>query len=834
MRITSSSSRPTNDRSIFGPMRTLLFPAALSLTLPLLAQLGPEHRFIYPSTGTALAVHDMDGDGDGDVLRATAAGLLLSEQVAPGEFSVTRVLAPASGALRLGFGDLDGDGIDDVLIPDATGSTIAWVRVLGGGSYGTPATAVDGLSGPLQATAADVDGDGDQDLLIADDNAGTLVIAWAENQGGGLFAAPITISTSGLPFGAQLQVMLFDHGDIDGDGDEDLVSLYPTPQWYRNDGAGTFTGEPLTSVSTAGDLVLADIDGDDDLDLWVVHGPGEIRKTLNNGDGSFAPEQVAYQEGNYLIHSLAVGDRDGDGDPDLFGMDTNIGWPVEVFVLLNDGTGTLVPGDHFGYSDDSYQPYALGAIDTDVVQDVVAFTNDVTTVFLSAGGGTFPISSVQQPRQLTVIGRDVVVSGPQSWGPTHRGNRPLQAARHTNVGTGLRQQPIPLWVSASPIERTDTADLNGDGITDLVMQWQEPLTGTWRRSFWMNGTDSVTAIGEQFFPTADPYPLTPCISDLDNDGDNDMARIFQGDLKVMLNDGIGAFATQNHWVSTVSLAYGPGIADLSGDGLPDYLWAHSTLNGPDSLTWAENDGTSEPSTRHSLLMPIHRMPVSGNGGLGSPLIAAADLDSDGTQEIVLFNGDSLAVLHNTGGALTPAQSMAVNTRIYALADMDVDGLQDLVLLHRDGTLGLCPGISGALFGPEEMLGSTFSSSTGLALGDMNDDGRPDVIVCSPDEGYAAWFGVDLATSVEERPAATASILVMPNPATSSVRLVFEEVLSATDHVSLTDASGRVVRIVSGTGARELRLERSGLATGVYVVRAVRDGRPIGVARLALQ
>jgi len=87
-------------------------------------------------------------------------------------------------------------------------------------------------------------------------------------------------------------------GDIDNDGDLDLIFGNGNNTVYRNDGKGTFTSDYVLGIS--GDphtksLRLGDLDGDTDLDLVEgilgdnaqVHAPAEIRIYENGGSGDF-------------------------------------------------------------------------------------------------------------------------------------------------------------------------------------------------------------------------------------------------------------------------------------------------------------------------------------------------------------------------------------------------------------------------------------------------------------------------------------------------------------------------------------------------------------------
>ncbi len=115
-------------------------------------------------------------------------------------------------------------------------------------------------------------------------------------------------------------------GDVDGDGLCDLYfcGLDDSNALYRNLGGWRFTnvassaGVTCENQASTG-AVLADIDGDDDLDL-LVNGVGSgTRLFLNDGKGRFtettATSGLRRRGGST---SLALADIDGDGDLDLY------------------------------------------------------------------------------------------------------------------------------------------------------------------------------------------------------------------------------------------------------------------------------------------------------------------------------------------------------------------------------------------------------------------------------------------------------------------------------------------------------------------------------------
>jgi alpha-beta hydrolase superfamily lysophospholipase len=243
------------------------------------------------------------------------------------------------------LGDLDGDGdLDLVLAKEFAGNT--WLRQHDGRFEwvvdGFPASAEDSED----AVLADFDGDGDLDAVFPSED--TAINEYFLNDGHGRFsAAPhvlpgSTISNAGVA------------GDLDRDGDIDLVlSRNRAPELVLlNDGRGRFIEAteqwmpPVIDVTQ--DLVLADLDADGDLDLVAGNEPtdgGRNRLYRNTGERfeDVTDAMLPAAAGREETRKVALGDVDGDGDPDLYFANVDFGDPAAARprLLLNDGRGVF-------------------------------------------------------------------------------------------------------------------------------------------------------------------------------------------------------------------------------------------------------------------------------------------------------------------------------------------------------------------------------------------------------------------------------------------------------------------------------------------------------------
>ena len=133
-------------------------------------------------------------------------------------------------------------------------------------------------------------------------------------------------------------------GDLDGDGDLDLFAVNGKDQGNKvwlNNGTGVFTdtGQSLGSSDSRA-VALGDLDGDGDLDALVSNrvfdsDPNNFhwvnRVWLNNSAGSFSDSGQSFSSSD--IRDLPPGDLDGDGDLDAFVVNGH--QPSKVY--LNDG-----------------------------------------------------------------------------------------------------------------------------------------------------------------------------------------------------------------------------------------------------------------------------------------------------------------------------------------------------------------------------------------------------------------------------------------------------------------------------------------------------------------
>lgn len=310
--------------------------------------------------------------------------------------------------------------------------------------------------------------------------------------------------------------------DLNGDGYVDLVVTHYTylsdnsVSVLINNGDGSFA-PPVDYQGgvLVGNVVAADLDGDNDMDL-VVNNQGQTRISIleNNGDGTFAP-LIQYQTGVQPRETKAV-DLDGDGDLDLAVATTVCDC---ISVLLNNGDGTFAP--YVAYPVGHY-PFTVAAADfnADGFMDLATGADwDKLSILINNGDGTF------EPYVQYAVGannvRGVVAADLDNDGDMDIAITPINGFKlsiMTNDGTGVfNLHAGPYYIYGNSF-RIEAADFDADGDQDLCTS-NSTIEGHW--AIQMNNWDATFERCAAY--EAGSGPQSFAISDLDGDGDLDVA-----------------------------------------------------------------------------------------------------------------------------------------------------------------------------------------------------------------------------------------------------------------------------------------------------------------------
>ena len=302
--------------------------------------LDENSRFARDASGISSV--DIDGDGDMDILTCAGKEKVYTWFENKGNLNyIPHVICDlklyAEDAADVDWADIDGDGDPDVIGAARSQSIFAWFENDGIGNF-TPRVIYDRKPhawGAMDIDKVDLDNDGDIDILGASYSSG--LYAWFENDGDGNFT-PHIINDDPEFSNTAVNV---DHGDLDGDGDIDIVgaSFYADAfVWFENDGQQNFNPHVLENdpefADSARRIIAVDIDSDGDLDAIGSNFSKTFQLFNNDGSGNFTRE-VPFTSDNGRIENVISVDLDEDGDIDLICSRelTNNFW------LENDGSG---------------------------------------------------------------------------------------------------------------------------------------------------------------------------------------------------------------------------------------------------------------------------------------------------------------------------------------------------------------------------------------------------------------------------------------------------------------------------------------------------------------
>jgi hypothetical protein len=310
-------------------------------------------------------------------------------------------------------------------------------------------------------------------------------------------------------------------GDIDGDGWHDLVitngcdyAFVSNHIYFNNDGTiSTTPGWVSTDQQPSDNIVLADLDHDNDLDLVVAQlgytpwGCPPLPHVVyyNNGGLSTSPDWYS-QPGNSF--SCAIGDPDGDGDHDIaFAQGDHLTGSLQRAVIYrnNDGVFDTLP---YWESDSVYYGVEAAFVDIDMDGD-----------------------------------HDLAIGGPN-----------VHVALFSNNGGNL--ETTPSWQTQTIVgaRQMDFGDVDGDGDQDLAVAG---INGVFYLFENIGGTlDTLYS-----WSSAD-YNQPSCVAwaDVDGDGDLDLSAgawyspvgIFENNNGTLSNSyvwayGSGGFLQQIAW-----------------------------------------------------------------------------------------------------------------------------------------------------------------------------------------------------------------------------------------------------------------------------------------------
>jgi len=756
-------------------------PASVAVGQGLIApSFVPEYTYATEGCGYRIEPADFNKDGKPDLAVTTACvdAVDVFWGDGTGDFPSKTRLAVGGNPVELSTQDFNGDGLPDVAAECQYPENVYVYLNNGAGGFTGPHISPVGHT-PVRLVAADFNGDGKLDIATADGWARDVMIALGD--GAGNFTISNSFHVSGLghlavgdlnkdgkpdivtanddyngvpepvPTSHSLSIAVFygvgdghfasgqymDLGgrpvkpavaDINSDGNLDIATFASNELVLLiGNGAGQFTEvrSPLgAGWDWPGDRVVraADLNGDGHLDLVLVG--SSVAYMLGDGNGGFTLPVNILTDTPYA-YDVNVVDLNLDGSPDLIARY----FSGAVGVLLNS---TLSP---------TCKPMALS-----LPRDIQVVASDISGVVVEypptvgsdtrsctiSSGSTFPIGStavtctvtnacdlsLSKTFHVTVIDEPPVLSLPGgAYGTATDSSGAVVNFSTSATDTLSGDLPVscgPASGSAFPVGLTTVTCSATDGAGHTSM-------GSFK-VFVFGGCVGCTlpALGAAHSFNTRPGTTGILTAEFNHDGKPDIAVVDADGMGIMLGDGAGNFGPPNWFGYQGGKKISPVAADVNNDGNLDLGFAIEFQNarfyhgdGAGGFTGGYTEGLFPDGMLYSL--------------------EAADLNNDGWVD-VLQGFESLGsgwgnVAFNRGGSFLDESYLNPEGQPnyvigLAIADFNRDGKPDVALTSfYSGAVMLGDGAGN--------FNATYTFLSGgagdLAAGDLNGDGRPDLI-----------------------------------------------------------------------------------------------------------
>jgi hypothetical protein len=701
-------------------------------------------------SATAVALGDVNGDGCADAVVLDSEGVAtLFTGNCNGTFNTTNPPLFGAGILAAAatLVDVNGDGKLDLVTsafqiitsglhnPLTLGNCVSVQFGDGTGNFSAP-TLFRGEYGMYSFAVADLNGDGYPDVVTANqDNDSASVYL---NDGTGRFGAPsggylgnITTGLTNEVYAAPTSNFVLQ--DVNNDGIKDLVLLEATAasHWpdqltvLLGDGTGKFGRAIRSSLFPAAnnpevfDFALADFQNRGLPDLLILgeeaipgqqSSPPFIAYVKNNGDGTFqAP--VLTPTPNACPEYFVVGDFNQDGKLDFMGMSVGCG-PAGAPVLdpyLGNGDGTFREGTPISFNTTG-SPAINGMLAVDV-------NGDGKLDLLISGNALISPSDANALYEML-------------------GN-----------GDGTFQAPKLLFSNPSATSYFATADLNQDGIPDLVEVAFDNSSGqaTYRTYLGQSGgTFQLTGTYGPFItnhswrvsdasllygaPGKPLWPLEPTLADFNGDGKVDVLAYLTGTSGAVVTSGGITMTITGAWSDTL-------LQVLAGNGDGTLTPSNVFFNMGDDLAPqlagdVNGDGRADLIEMDSYSSSYNVITAQPGNSFSVALVSSPILGTSGNLEVALAFASSTA---------TTVQLSASDPYISLPASVTIPSgsvVQDV------------PFQIGTNFNPSHVFGLTgqIGSETHTAYGSQATSTQGLGIAVAPATGSGSFATVDVTPS----------------------------------------------------------------------------------------
>lgn len=294
-----------------------------------------------------------------------------------------------------------------------------------------------------------------------------------------------------------------------------------------------------------------------------------------------------------------------------------------------------------------------------------------------------------------------------------------------NDGTGTLGM-----LMTSPGGSTAIADLNGDGHLDVL-----GFT-----TLFNNGNGTFAPQTMDYLPYEDA-----ALGDINGDGLADIARVLDGGaaLQLQMNQGNGAFDRPYlPFDLNVPDRKHMTFVDLGGSALVDLATVDEATDTV-GVRMNMGNGTFAPRVDY----PLSNIDSSA-------VISAADMNSDGQNDLVVSGGTQVVVLLNMGGgAFAPAVAYGggpMNAQCSAIGDFNADGRPDvarLVAASNPNSLEVMLNQGNGTLAPGVQFATVENANRDLVATDLNGDGYADFVIHGTNENVSVFINDGMGAAV---------------------------------------------------------------------------------------
>ncbi len=796
--------------------------ASLSVTLAVAPLRAQEIRFELPNnpftgldlgsfnqafTGPAPALADINGDGDLDLFIGTnflGIRYFANNNGTYVDSTASTPLPSISGAQNAQptFFDIDGDNDLDFFLGNAAGTIRFYENRISDGEgfvertgNDNPLSAVNAGAKTTRVAFVDLDGDGTVEAAFISEGtiangANAIVYYELDTNTGAFVRNDAANQLAGESFG---DLPLITAQDLDNDGDSDLVITEfasavtsSTPEdrirYYQNQGANDnetgsgvlvrkegnesvflriLRGRGTTTIGTSPIPAFADLDGDQDLDMYLadvitfLEEPTFINLYLNSGTPA-SPRfgSAVVNNGNISGNSPALADLDGDDDLDLLTGDLD----GLVRTFLNQGNEIFVqetPNPTVGIRVNRLAAPTFADLDGDDDLDVFVGENynydEGRIIFLENEEGTFTENNEDNPFDGLVTTNDAA--------------------------------------------KLDFVDIDGDDDLDMFVGDTSSNINYFENRIsdgegFVQRTGNDNPLGNLTYSEAEARLVTPTFVDIDLDGDQD---VFIG-ITVGEDEPFGTIL----FFENQGDANNPSFSELVGDDNPFNGVRFGSFTDP-TFADADQDGDLDLFVGDETGVTFefkNQSPASAQIAFGGNAVGNGSTVDLGQTDVGMTLTETIT-LQNEGLGGLQVSNLSLEGAEFTLQNAPSD-----TMIAAKGSLELT-----IAFSPQ-----TAGSKTATLAFASNDPNAPDFEVSLTARGLDPTGIFNLQQG---------QLKIFPNPTLDGFKLSFEEVNLRDYDLKIFDQQGQAVyqeqaKSLSSSLEREVRLPQ--LQPGTYIIQ----------------